>query len=165
MLRHSFGAMAAPLWSVAAQDPHPLPLRRGECQAGAASGDGEGGASLLRESGESQSPRSSCSIGFEQYEGSQNTTSPCPMVRVPTELRRVPSAVPRTVVGACDGRQKCTIIRVFYAVFCNTRTQLVELSARMAKTRVKNAYDGTCTCWTSLARNGAFQPYLTGMYK
>ena len=40
---------------------------------GAASGDGEGGASLLRESGESQSPRSSCSIGFEQYEGSQNT--------------------------------------------------------------------------------------------
>ena len=66
-----------------------------------------------------------------------------PMVRVPTELRRVPSAVPRTVVGACDGRQKCTIIRVLYAVFCNTRTQLVVLSARIAKARVKNAYDGT----------------------
>ena len=49
--------------------------RGGECgvPGGAASGDGEGGASLLRESGESQSPRSSCSIGFEQYEGSQNT--------------------------------------------------------------------------------------------
>ena len=74
-----------------------------------------------------------------------------PMFRVPTVLPRVLSAVPPTVVGACDRRQKCTsIIRVFHAVFCDMRTQYNPLSAHIAKNRVKNVYDGG-TFLTSIA--------------
>ena len=58
------------------------------------------------------------------------------MFRVPTVLRRVPTAVPPTAVGADFGGWNYSITRDIYALRRNPRTPHITLSARIAMEHV-----------------------------
>ena len=85
------------------------------------------------------------------------------MFRVPTGLRRVPSAVPPTVVGACNRHRLGHQCRFLTRFFCGGGTQHHPLSATAAKNRVRNRHWGPKR--RPLHETAAFQPYVMDMYQ